>query len=57
MQIDNITEKTYEKMKENIDAGAPIHQNEYGYIIDNEFYLMFDIGKKEQKQLLDVLIN
>lgn len=39
----------YARLKMNIDKGALIVANDYGYVINSEFYLRFDVGDKEQK--------
>jgi len=30
-----------------IDNGATIEANPYGYVINSDFYIRFDVGKKE----------
>ena len=51
LKIDNITDQTYINLKKEIDVGATIQSNTYGYVIDNDFYLKFDVTKQEQKKL------
>ena len=34
-------------LKKDIDVGATIQSNTYGYVIDNDFYLKFDVTKQE----------
>ena len=46
-----MTEATLNKLKEKVSSGSEIEENAYGYIINNEFYLKFDVNKKKQNQL------
>ena len=56
-QIDNISPLVQARLKMHIDNGATIEANQYGYVINSEFYLRFDVGKKEQKLIQNKMIN
>ena len=51
LSIEFMTETVLMRLKEQVDHGTGIEENAYGYIINNEFFLKFDLSLKQQNQI------